>query len=203
MRFQTPNSSIWESAIISSNATLVLCIGLLVRTTGAFAADNQARELSLARESLLRAYPGAAEVRAFTLRLTADEKQLLKASGNTGTPGDSVVILLPLKKDSVLGYSVLDNVRGKDQLITYLVVLDTGLVIRDVDILMYRESYGGEVANTIWRKQFQGKRPGDRLRPGREIRNITGATISVRAITGGVQRVLAALQIVKHRIPKL
>src|SRR5581483_6621709 len=56
-----------------------------------------------------------------------------------------------------------------------------------------RESYGGEVAYESWRRQFRGKRAADSLRVGREIRGISGATISVHAVTLGVQRLLAAL----------
>src|SRR2546427_6382509 len=49
------------------------------------------------------------------------------------------------------------------------------------DILVYREPYGGEVAYEPWRRQFRGKSTGDSLRVGKEIRSISGATISVHA----------------------
>lgn len=82
---------------------------------------------------------------------------------------------------------------GKDQPITYLVAVDTALQLLDVDILVYREEYGGEVAYESWRKQFRGKRPGDGMQVGREIRGISGATISVNAVTAGIRKMLADL----------
>ncbi len=65
--------------------------------------------------------------------------------------------------------------------------------LKDVDILVYREPYGGEVAYEPWRRQFRGKSAGDSLRVGKEIRSISGATISVHAVTLGVRRMLAQL----------
>jgi Na+-translocating ferredoxin:NAD+ oxidoreductase RnfG subunit len=62
-----------------------------------------------------------------------------------------------------------------------------------VDILVYREPYGGEVAYDAWRRQFRGKSALDRLEVGKDIRTISGATISVNAVTLGVRRALADL----------
>ena len=56
-----------------------------------------------------------------------------------------------------------------------------------------REPYGGEVAYEPWRRQFRGARATDSLRVGKEIRSISGATISVHAVTLGVRRLLADL----------
>ncbi len=60
-------------------------------------------------------------------------------------------------------------------------------------LAVYREPYGGEVAYDAWRKQFRGKSAADSLRVGREIRSISGATISAHAVTLGVRRLLADL----------
>ena len=95
--------------------------------------------------------------------------------------------------DSVLGFAVVRNVKGKDQPITFLVAIDTADRLKDIDILIYREPYGGEVAYEAWRRQFRGKSAGDTLEVGRQIRGISGATISVNAVTVGVRRALADL----------
>src|SRR2546426_5276179 len=93
----------------------------------------------------------------------------------------------------LLGFAAVGNVLGKDQPITYLVAIDSTDRLKDVDILVYREPYGGEVAYEPWRRQFRGKSTGDSLRVGKEIRSISGATISVHAVTLGVRRMLAEL----------
>jgi len=106
---------------------------------------------------------------------------------------DSGTVLRVSRGDSLLGFAQVGNVLGKDQPITFLVVIDPADRLKDVDILVYREPYGGEVAYEPWRRQFRGKAVTDSLRVGREIRSISGATISVHAVTLGVRRMLAAL----------
>ena len=106
---------------------------------------------------------------------------------------DTAAVLRVSRADSLLGFAQVGNVLGKDQPITFLVAIDPADRLKDVDILLYREPYGGEVAYEPWRRQFRGKTAGDSLRVGREIRSISGATISVHAVTLGVRRLLADL----------
>jgi Na+-translocating ferredoxin:NAD+ oxidoreductase RnfG subunit len=97
------------------------------------------------------------------------------------------------RADTVLGFAVVRAVKGKDQPITFLVATDTADRLRDIDILVYREPYGGEVAYDAWRRQFRGKSIDDALQVGRDIRTISGATISVNAVTLGVRKALGDL----------
>ncbi len=104
---------------------------------------------------------------------------------------DSVVVLRVRRADSLLGFARARNVKGKDQPITFLVAIDPAAHLRDVDVLVYREPYGGEVAYESWRKQFRGKSAADPLTVGRDIRGISGATISVNAVTEAVRHTVA------------
>ncbi len=106
---------------------------------------------------------------------------------------DTVSVLRVSRADSLVGFAAIGNVLGKDQPITFLVAIDPADRLKDVDILVYREPYGGEVAYEPWRRQFRGRTADDSLRVGKEIRSISGATISVHAVTLGVRRMLAQL----------
>ncbi len=114
---------------------------------------------------------------------------------------DTLQLLVVEKNNEVAGYAIIDDVKGKDQPITYCVIVDEKLAVKSVEILAYREPYGGEIQNSSWLKQFFGKQPNDELRQGREVKNITGATISSRAITLGVKKLLALLHIIQARLP--
>jgi hypothetical protein len=92
----------------------------------------------------------------------------------------------------LLGYFVFDRVIGKHLYIDYAVAVDPGGRVRSVDILEYRESYGGEVRSPSWLAQFVGKSKGSALTVGKDIRNISGATLSSEHVTEGVKRILAA-----------
>lgn len=91
---------------------------------------------------------------------------------------------------SPAGWFVLDKVLGKRELITYAVGLDAQGRVVGVEILEYLESHGGEIRNADWRAQFVGKSARDPLQLDRDIRNISGATLSCRHVTDGVKRVL-------------
>jgi Na+-translocating ferredoxin:NAD+ oxidoreductase RnfG subunit len=106
---------------------------------------------------------------------------------------DSVQVLRVAKAGALLGFAEVRNVKGKERPITYLVAVDSAGATRDVDILVYREPRGGEVANEAWRKQFRGKTAADPLQVGKDIRNISGATISSNSVTRSVRQALAQL----------
>jgi hypothetical protein len=93
--------------------------------------------------------------------------------------------------DKVLGLFVIDHVIGKHLYIDYSVALDANGRVRRVDILQYRESYGGEVREPGWLAQFVGKTSASPLKVGSDIRNISGATLSSLHVTEGVKRILA------------
>ncbi|HLK83808.1 MAG TPA: FMN-binding protein [Xanthobacteraceae bacterium] len=93
--------------------------------------------------------------------------------------------------DRLLGLFVVDHVIGKHLYIDYAVALDTSGRVMRVDILQYRESYGGEVREPGWLAQFVGKTSSSPLKVGSDIRNISGATLSSLHITEGVKRILA------------
>jgi hypothetical protein len=89
------------------------------------------------------------------------------------------------------GYFFTDSVIGKHDLINYAVALAGDGKVRQLEILEYREAYGGEVRNAHWRSQFVGRRHGDPVRIGRDIQNISGATLSSEHLTDGMRRLLA------------
>jgi hypothetical protein len=115
---------------------------------------------------------------------------------------DSNTVLRVSRRDSLLGFAEVGNVIGKSEPITFLVAIGPDDRLKDVDILVYREPRGGEVAYEAWRKQFRGKTAADSVRVGKGIRSISGATISVHAVTVGVRRMLGDLT-AWHRAGKI
>lgn len=88
------------------------------------------------------------------------------------------------------GRYIVDHVIGKHLYIDYAVALGPDGQIRRVDILKYRESYGGEVSDRSWLNQFVGKSSSSPLKVGVDIRNISGATLSSHHLTEGIKRIV-------------
>jgi hypothetical protein len=144
--------------------------------------------------------------------LTVEQAQQLMFAGQTLTPVPltlSAGDIAAIERDSGVkvfpgslrawqaadGYFFTDSVIGKHDLINYAVALGGDGRIRQVEILEYREAYGGEVRNAHWRAQFIGRHHGDPVTVGRDIQNISGATLSSEHVTDGIRRLLATYAI--------
>jgi len=143
----------------------------------------QATQYMSVEEAQRAAFADAAEFRAMPA-LDATVASAL------GAPGWSPNAWQVRSADSVLGWFFVDRVIGKSELITYSVALDATGAIKSIEILDYRESHGAEVRLAAWRKQFVGKTSHDTVQLDRDIKNISGATLSSRHVTEGVHRLL-------------
>jgi hypothetical protein len=90
----------------------------------------------------------------------------------------------------LLGYAIWDAVIGKHLCIDYMLAIDTSGQVLRLEVLVYRESYGGEIRGAAWRRQFVGLGPSRPPRFQRDVTNIGGATLSCRHVTDGVNRIL-------------
>ena len=85
---------------------------------------------------------------------------------------------------------IVDEVVGKHEMITYAVGISPTGTIQNIEIMEYVESYGYEVAEESWRKQFVGKNADDTIKLKKDIQNISGATLSCKHLTDGVKRIM-------------
>jgi Na+-translocating ferredoxin:NAD+ oxidoreductase RnfG subunit len=100
------------------------------------------------------------------------------------------------KGDTILGYAVVVEEIGKHRPITLIVGVEKDGKVRDAAVIAYREAYGGEIKDPRFLAQYRGKTSKDPLLPYRDIRNITGATLSVEAMGRGIKKALALVEIV-------
>lgn len=91
------------------------------------------------------------------------------------------------------GYALIDEERGQHEQITFAVKFSPEGVVERHEVMVYRESYGQEITDPRFRRQFQGKTVKDPVRAGADIDVVTGATISSRAMATGVRRALVLL----------
>ena len=92
--------------------------------------------------------------------------------------------------DQLLGFAFIGTAPSKTDTFEYLVVFDQSLIIKKVNVLVYREDYGGEIGSNRWLRQFVGKARSTDLAVGKNIAAISGATISVYSMTNAVNQLL-------------
>ena len=116
---------------------------------------------------------------ASSVRVLRDEQKVWRVSGG--------------------GWFIVDEVVGKHEFITYAAGLAADGSVKQIEIMDYRETYGGQIRDQKWRAQFVGKTSKSALKLDSDIKNISGATLSCRHITDGVKRLLAFYEIaIKH-----
>ncbi|MEE9615164.1 MAG: FMN-binding protein [Thermodesulfobacteriota bacterium] len=177
--------------------------GLLLAFFLAAAAPDAAaaavREYATEQEVLERAFPGA-EIEKKRLKISPGERERIEELIKGKYFKKSISFHIARKEGRTLGYATVPNEVGKTRRITFMVVMDRDGKVKSVDILVFRESHGYEIENPRWRKQFEGKTIEDPIRPRRDIKNISGATLSVRAVTRGVKKALAAFEVLRPRL---
>jgi len=86
------------------------------------------------------------------------------------------------------GWFIVDQVIGKHEMIDMAVALNADGTIKGLEVMKYVESYGDEVKHPKWLAQFHGRGIENHLKLDQHIDNISGATLSCRHITDGVNR---------------
>ena len=142
-------------------------------------------------------FPGEALAPAF-LTLTPEQAKAIEARSGVDVRRREVKVW----KAPGGGWLIVDDVVGKHEFITFALAIHADGRVKQIEILDYRESYGGQVREAPWRQQFAGKTASDTLRLGDDIRNISGATLSCKNVTNGVRRLLALHELVLKHAPR-
>jgi Na+-translocating ferredoxin:NAD+ oxidoreductase RnfG subunit len=134
--------------------------------------------------------PKSQQVRKETIRLSQDKKDVIEQRIGWKFPEEAFELYIGETGGKIDGYAMVHNTIGKHKHMTYIVGVDAKGACSDVELLVYRETKGGEVRRKRFNAQYEGKTVSDPIRINKDILNISGATMSVRSISAGVKRVL-------------
>lgn len=180
----------------SSTRSTALIVIVACALLAAFAGRAGAQEQLLTREQALREiFPEGTRTVDETRVLAAAQRGRLEHELGRRVDDDEIVVTRVFDAaGTVRGFAVVTEEIGKYRPITFMVGVTPELAVRDVAVLVYRESRGGDVKRRRFLNQYRGKTIRDPIDVNRDIINISGATISVRSINAGVKRVLAELR---------
>ncbi|HEX7674486.1 MAG TPA: FMN-binding protein [Bdellovibrio sp.] len=131
-----------------------------------------------------------------TLTLTDEDAKKIESASGENVRNKTMTIFK--SKDGNIVF--IDQALGKHEFITYAIGINKEGKVQGIEILEYRESYGHQVRREEWRKQFVGKDKTAPLKLDKDIKNLSGATLSSAHITGGVRRILQTYEQVKGRL---
>jgi hypothetical protein len=169
-------SSEWAAAVLAAVVTLACA------TAGATV-------LITVEEALELAFPGAETTRE-TLFLTEVQMAEVEAAAGVEQKSAMVTRFVASRDGAAIGFAYLDTHRVRTLPETLLVVLGTDGEVRRVEVAVFREPLE-YIPRRAWYDQFDGKTVSDDLALKRGIRPVTGATLTARATTEAVRRVLA------------
>jgi transcriptional regulator of nitric oxide reductase len=142
-------------------------------------------------QALALAYPSAARFQRAERPLTEAQRAWLKQARHRSPHADAFTWIRALDAHGHwLGSALLDAELGKHQPMDYLVALDPQGRVVDVELLTYREAYGGGVRSARFRAQFKGRGAAAALTLGQDVDAVSGATISSRTLADGVAKAL-------------
>ena len=143
-------------------------------------------------------FPDADQIERFDIKSDDPMRERMKALIGRLQPSlwePYYITFVARRGGEPIGYAVVCEEIGKHRPMTFIVATDTAGHVRDVALMAYRERIGAEVRYKGFVRQFDDKTLDNPIHPRRDIRNISGATLSVRAMSRGVRKALAVLDV--------
>jgi Na+-translocating ferredoxin:NAD+ oxidoreductase RnfG subunit len=135
------------------------------------------------------------EMQAFEITLNKQQMDSIKKASETRVRNNIVKGF----KSKTGEWLILDQVIGKHEYIDLAVGINLKGEVQGIEVLKYVESYGYEIMNPKWRAQFYNKSAEPILKLDHQIKNISGATMSCRHVTDGVNRLTQTWkQVLQH-----
>lgn len=172
---------------VLSLALLALLVWVLAGTSASFAMGVPQIQYLSHEEFLQQAFP-AGEPHWKMLMLKPPVRKEVEAILGHPYPGSRLRYWQAGQRTAW----ILDEV-GKDLPITLGVVIDQDQIVQ-VNVLVYREERGGEIHEDFFTRQFHQVTLGAAGELSKPIDGITGATLSVNAVTRVARLVLALHQ---------
>lgn len=182
----------WRWGISSRLAAVVLAVCALPSAAGA-------RVLHTVDEALALAFPGCSIERR-TEYLT--EEQLARARELAGIEVASALVrpYVATCGGTPGGTAYFDSHRVRTLPETLMVVIDPEGRVERLEVLSFDEP-PEYLPREVWYRQFPGEELDGELELGRGIDGVTGATLTARATTAAVRRILAVDRVLREAGP--
>ncbi|HKX45996.1 MAG TPA: FMN-binding protein [Planctomycetota bacterium] len=154
------------------------------------AAGARAEVFYTQKEALTLAFPDADRLEKHTYVLSDAQHTEIEKLARSPLETRLVQIHTAWRGSELLGYAHIDvhTVRTKSE--GLIVVLDAAGRVRSVRVLAFYEPLE-YLPTERWYERFAGRGPSDPLSLGRDVDAVSGATLTARATTEGVRRMLA------------
>ncbi len=151
-------------------------------------------------EHLFNLYSENTDIRMHIFKLDKQMKKKVENIVKQRFYKDKLYYWTITQDDSTKAYAFLDNVIGKSMPITFMVILNIDGEIINANVMKYREAYGSEVGNSGWLQQFINFNKNSDYNIGKDIDGISGATISVKSMSKGIQKITTLYPLIQNQL---
>jgi hypothetical protein len=167
---------------------------LLLTLLAAASRPAGAELLLTEQQALARAFPGQTPERR-TLYLKPEQVAAVEKAARSRLPSAVVTCFEVRAADVVTGRALLDTHVVRTMPETVLTAIDAQGQLRMALVLQFGEP-PDYLPRAGWLKTLEARSLDDELWPGRGVRRVTGATLTVQALTEAVRRSLAIDRVV-------
>ncbi|PHS56205.1 MAG: FMN-binding protein [Sulfurimonas sp.] len=141
-------------------------------------------------DAMINSFGDKVKISKKNILLTTKQAKNISKDAKTKLNSKIFRIFKAVKAKKVLGYGVLvsKKVRSKNAVILYIINKDS--ILKSIEIIAFNEPTE-YIPSKTWISQFDNISTDKRLRIGKEIPTITGATLSARSIVDGSRIALA------------
>ncbi len=145
------------------------------------------------QEALSLAFPGA-QFQRREFFLTEAQAAAVKQRSGLDLPGLWIVAYEARKEGQLIGVGFFDTHHVRTLNETALVAVGSEGRVRRVEVVAFHEPQD-YMAKEAWLRQFDGKQLGPELKLQRDIKPLSGATLTANALTDASRRCLALWQV--------
>ncbi len=145
-------------------------------------------------EALKIAFPDAVEIEKNEIFLSSDQSQAIESLSQAKNESKLYIIYEAKNGEKTLGYAIIDTHSLRTKTETVMFVINPDGSLRQTEVLAFFEPPDYQ-AGENWIALFEGKTLEDGLKPGKDIPNITGATITANSLSQAIRRILAVFKV--------
>ncbi len=169
-------------------------IVLLVLCLFGFESDTEAKVFMKRDEALNAAFPEASEIKKNEIFLSSEESREIESVSKSKNDSKLYIIYEAKNGNKTLGYAIIDTHTLRTKTETVMFVINPDGTLRQAEILAFFEPPDYQAGDN-WIELFEGKSAEDGMRMGKEIPNITGATITANSLSQAIRRILAVFRL--------
>ena len=172
---------------------IILTLALLLLSVS-FTPDSQAKVFMKRDEALKAAFPDADSIDKTKIFLTQQQVDEIESLAKAKLTSKLYVIYEGKREGESLGYAIIDTHSLRTKSETVMFVINQDGTLRQAEVLAFFEP-PEYMAGDKWVELFDNKGAEDSMKLGKDIPNITGATITANSLTSSIRRVLAVFSV--------